>query len=71
VYISSGMTPPLLPWLARGGFRRRFEDKGRFAGKMRDVPSLAIMHPYPGLLGAAAVAVIDSGQEPTRIGAQT
>lgn len=63
-YISGGMTAPLLPWLARGGFRRRFEDKGRFAARLRKVPSVAIMHPYPGLLGAAAVAVIDSGRQP-------
>lgn len=63
-YISGGMTPPLMPWLAGAGFRRRFEDKGRFAAKLREVPSVAIMHPYPGLLGAAAVAVIDSGRHP-------
>lgn len=73
VYISGGMTPPLLPWLSRGGFRRRFEDKGRFSARLGRVPSVAIVHPYAGLLGAAAFAVIDSGRSPlanagTRVG---
>jgi glucokinase len=62
VYLCGGMTPVLLPWLQRGGFRRRFEDKGRFAAKLAQVPSIAVMHPYAGLLGAAAFAVQDSGR---------
>ena len=61
VYLAGGMTPVLLPWLERGGFRRRFEDKGRFAERLAQVPSVAIVHPNPGLLGAAAFAVQDSG----------
>lgn len=55
-YLAGGLTPLLLPWLERGGFRRRFEDKGRFADAMTRVPSLAILHPDAGLLGAAAFA---------------
>ena len=62
VYLAGGMTPVLLPWLERGGFRRRFEDKGRFAERLAQVPSVAIVHPNPGLLGAAAFAVQDSGR---------
>jgi glucokinase len=62
IYLSGGMTPVLLPWLERGGFRRRFEDKGRFAERLAQVPSIAIVHPYAGLLGAAAFAVQDSGR---------
>ena len=59
-YLAGGLTPRLLPWLQRGGFRRRFEDKGRFAEEMAGVPSIAILHPDAGLLGAAACAVIDA-----------
>lgn len=59
VYVGGGMTPVLLPWLQRGGFRRRFEDKGRYSAALARVPTLAIVHPYAGLLGAAALAVDD------------
>ncbi|GAA0709993.1 glucokinase [Dokdonella soli] len=62
VYLSGGMIAPLLPWLERGGFRRRFEDKGRLGSNLARVPTLAIVHPYAGLLGAAAFAVEDSGR---------
>jgi len=61
-YLAGGLTPLLLPWLERGGFRRRFEDKGRFAGTLAHVPSVAIVHPDAGLLGASAHAVADSGR---------
>jgi glucokinase len=56
VWLAGGLTPLLLPWLERGGFRRRLEDKGRFAEAMTRVPSTAILHPDAGLLGAAAFA---------------
>lgn len=61
-YLAGGLTPLLLPWLERGGFRRRFEDKGRLAAPLARVPTLAILHPDPGLLGAAAQAVLDIGR---------
>ncbi len=57
VWLAGGLTPLLLPWLERGGFRRRFEDKGRFTEAMARVPSTAILHPDAGLLGAAAFAL--------------
>lgn len=56
VWLGGGMTPLLLPWLERGGFRRRFEDKGRLSADLRAVPSMAILHADAGLLGAAAYA---------------
>ena len=59
VYLAGGLTSALLPWLQRGGFRERFEDKGRFSAAMAQVATLSIAHPYAGLLGAAAVAVRD------------
>jgi Glucokinase len=46
----------LLPALQRSRFRQRFEDKGRYSAAVARVPTLAVMHPQPGLLGAAAIA---------------
>lgn len=64
VYLTGGLTPRLQPWLERGAFRRRFEDKGRFAQRLAAVPTLAVRHPEPGLLGCAACAVLDAGGRP-------
>ena len=57
VFLSGGMVPLLLPALQHSGFRQRFESKGRYASAMAGVPTLAVLHPQPGLLGAAALAV--------------
>lgn len=57
VFLAGGLVPRLLPTLQRSGFRERFEHKGRFAPTMAKVPTLAVMHPQPGLLGAAVIAV--------------
>ena len=62
VYLTGGMIPVLRPWLERGNFRERFEAKGRFHDVMGQVPTQAIMHPEPGLLGAAALAWLDAGR---------
>lgn len=63
-WLAGGLVPHLLPWLRRPGFRARFEDKGRFAEAMRSVPVRAVVHPHPGLLGAAAQAMLDAGRTP-------
>jgi glucokinase len=55
-YLSGGLVPHLLPALRRSGFRHRFEGKGRYAPTMAAVPALAVLHPQPGLLGAAVLA---------------
>ncbi len=60
-YLAGGLPPLLAPWLHQGTFRRRFEDKGRLAKAMRDVPTVIITHPEAGLVGTAAVAVTDTG----------
>ncbi len=60
VYLTGGMTAHLRPWLHDGAFRGRFEDKGRFAGRMARVPTLAVLHEEPGLLGAAARATLEA-----------
>jgi glucokinase len=57
VFLTGGLVPKLLPSLQHSGFRQRFEHKGRFSPAMARVPTLAIVHPRPGLLGAAAFAV--------------
>jgi glucokinase len=65
VYLGGGLLEPLLPQLRAGGFRRRFEAKGRFSQRLQSVPIAAIIHPQPGLLGAAALTLADSGPHST------
>jgi glucokinase len=57
VFLTGGLVPKLLTSLQHSGFRQRFEHKGRFSPAMGRVPTLANIHPRPGLLGAAAYAV--------------
>ena len=57
VFLTGGLVPKLLSSLQHSGFRQRFEHKGRFSATMAGIPTLAIVHPCPGLLGAAALAV--------------
>ncbi len=61
VYLAGGMPPRLLDWLHKGGFRARFENKGRLEDTMREIPTAVITHEQAGLLGAAALALLDSG----------
>lgn len=56
VFLPGGLVPRLMPWLQHSGFRQRFENKGRFSPTMARIPTLAVTHPQPGLLGAAALA---------------
>jgi len=56
VYLSGGVVSHVLRALAGSRFRARFEAKGRYAQALSEVPTLAITHPQPGLLGAAAIA---------------
>ena len=62
VYLTGGLAPQLAPCLQQGGFRRRFEDKGRFSATMARVPTSVVLRADAGLLGAAAYAVIESGR---------
>jgi glucokinase len=66
VYLTGGMTPILLPWIQKGNFRERFEAKGRFRDTMEQVPTQAIMNPEPGLIGGAALAIVEAGGSPLR-----
>lgn len=56
VFLTGGMVPAMLDELQHSGFRQRFEHKGRFSPTMARVPTVAVLHPEPGLLGAAAIA---------------
>lgn len=56
VYLTGGLVPRLLAPLQQSRFRARFEAKGRFSEAMSRVPTLAVLHPQAGLLGAAAFA---------------
>jgi len=53
VYVSGGIAPRMTERLAAGGFRARFEDKGRLDDFVREIPTFLIAHPYPALVGAA------------------
>jgi glucokinase len=57
VFLAGGLVPRLLEVLPSSAFRARFQAKGRFAATMAKVPSLAVVHPWSGLLGAAVQAV--------------
>ncbi|WP_372017626.1 glucokinase [Pseudoxanthomonas sp. 10H] len=57
VFLTGGLVPKVLESLRHSGFRQRFEYKGRFSPTMARVPSLAVVNPRAGLLGAAAYAV--------------
>lgn len=55
LYIGGGIVPRLGDFFERSGFRRRFEQKGRFSGYLAQIPTYAITAEFPGLLGAAAL----------------
>lgn len=54
VVIAGGLGLRLAERLALSGFGERFAAKGRFEPLMRNLPVKLIVHPQPGLLGAAA-----------------
>lgn len=56
VYIAGGIAPTITDFLDRSAFRARFEDKGRFAGYLREIPTRVVTREHPALLGAANAA---------------
>ena len=56
VFLAGGVAQKLAPWIEAGGFRERFEAKGRHSGLMQAIPTSMIVNPHVGLLGAAAEA---------------
>lgn len=57
VFLAGGLVPRLIDTLQHSAFRTRFEHKGRFSPTMATIPTLAVMHPQPGLLGTAVIAI--------------
>jgi len=53
VFISGGIAPRMADRLAGGGFRARFEAKGRLSAFVQAIPTSLVVHPYPALIGAA------------------
>ncbi|OAB60314.1 hypothetical protein AY599_05715 [Leptolyngbya valderiana BDU 20041] len=62
VAIAGGIAPRFASFLSASAFVERFLDKGRFAAWLEAVRVVLVMHPEPGLLGAA-LALADSRQE--------
>jgi glucokinase len=56
VYLAGGIAGKIIPRLEEGGFRHGFEHKGRFQAFLQGVPTYVIVHPEPGLMGAAVAA---------------
>ncbi|MBB3939886.1 glucokinase [Novosphingobium fluoreni] len=54
VVVAGGLGYRIRDALKNSAFARRFEAKGRFAGLMAAMPVKLIIHPQPGLFGAAA-----------------
>ena len=61
VVIAGGLGLRLRDHLPRSGFASRFADKGRFAAHMAALPVKLIVHPEPGLFGAAAAHAARDG----------
>ncbi len=59
VVIAGGLGQRLAGHLPRSGFGQRFAAKGRFEAMMAAIPVKLIVHPQPGLLGAAAAFARD------------
>ncbi len=56
VFLGGGILPRFPDFLARSGFRARFEDKGRFRDYLAAIPTLLITRPDAAFLGLAAAA---------------
>ena len=56
VYLAGGIAGKIVARLEEGGFRHGFEHKGRYRHFLEGVPTYVIVHPQPGLMGAAIAA---------------
>lgn len=57
VYIAGGILPRMQAAFAQSGFRRRFEDKGRFQAYLTAIPSWLVVHPQPAFAGLSGLAL--------------
>jgi len=53
IYVSGGIAPRMGERLMAGGFRDRFEAKGRLTDYVREIPTYLITHPYAALVGCS------------------
>jgi len=65
VYISGGITPKILDFLQKDSFRATFENKGRMAAYLKDIPLYALMANDAGLRGTALAVSNRFPMEPT------
>jgi len=56
VYLAGGIVKRYPDLLNNSGFRFGFENKGRHRPLLEKIPTLLILHPQPGLLGASEIA---------------
>lgn len=56
VYLAGGIVKRYPDLLKTSSFRSGFENKGRHRALMEKIPTLLILHPQPGLLGASYIA---------------
>jgi len=61
VFVTGGMVPQFADYVARSDFRRRFEEKGRFASYLGAVPTRIVVRPHFTFLGLQALAEAHDG----------
>jgi len=54
VYIAGGIVPRFIEFFKESGFRKCFEQKGRFSDYNQNIPTFVITESQPGMLGASA-----------------
>jgi glucokinase len=55
IYVGGGMVPRLGSLFAASSFRRRFEQKGRLAAYLAQIPTYVITAEYPAFIGVSAI----------------
>ena len=55
IYLGGGIVPRLGKRFEQSGFRRRFEQKGRFSSYLADIPTFVITAENPAFLGVSAM----------------
>jgi glucokinase len=68
VYVSGGIAPLIVDFLAASDFRRRFEAKGRMGDYLKPIPTWVVLQPHVALIGAAGL--LADLAEDERVGAR-
>ncbi|MES2072308.1 MAG: glucokinase [Pseudomonadota bacterium] len=66
IYIGGGIVPRLGRFFAESGFRRRFEEKGRFSEYLQQIPTYVVTAEYPTFIGVSAMLAQDQPIERQR-----